>query len=66
MTDRYRLTLYQDSPWGELYDLQEDPHELRNLWDEAAHQRQRGELMTQLVREMARHGETSPYPSALA
>lgn len=66
VTARWRLTVYANASWGELYDLQEDPHELRNLWDEAAHQGLRGELMTQLVREMARHGESSPYPSALA
>src|SRR5690606_26233961 len=66
VTARWRLTVYANDRWGELYDLQDDPHELHNLWDDPAHQGQRGELMTELVREMARHGDTSPYPSALA
>lgn len=32
LTRRYRLTLFLDCEWGELYDLQEDPNETRNLW----------------------------------
>jgi arylsulfatase A-like enzyme len=30
--ERYKLTLYSDSPDGELFDLQEDPFERNNLW----------------------------------
>src|SRR5205085_1440274 len=30
ITDRYRLSLYDGVPWGELYDLREDPDELAN------------------------------------
>ena len=52
--------------WGELYDLDEDPHECHNLWDDAAHAGTRADLTSELVRQMTRHGETSPYPSALA
>src|SRR5207247_5497921 len=33
---RWRITLYRGVPWGELYDLKSDPHELHNLWDEPA------------------------------
>ncbi len=31
--ERYKLTVYQDRPFGDLYDLQTDPLELENLWD---------------------------------
>ena len=31
---RYKLTVYRDQPYGELFDLQEDPQELHNLWDD--------------------------------
>ncbi|WP_168120817.1 sulfatase-like hydrolase/transferase [Paenibacillus sp. HB172176] len=31
---RYKLTVYYNRPYGELFDLQEDPKELRNLWDD--------------------------------
>jgi arylsulfatase A-like enzyme len=35
--ERYKLTVYRDQPYGELFDLQEDPDERRNLWDSPAH-----------------------------
>jgi arylsulfatase A-like enzyme len=63
LTQRHRLTLYADEPWGELYDLQEDPLELRNLWNDRA---LRGELAQQLAVQMMRAAETSPYPAASA
>ena len=30
---RYKLTVYYQREYGELFDLQEDPGEVRNLWD---------------------------------
>jgi arylsulfatase A-like enzyme len=30
---RYKITVYRDADHGELFDLQEDPDELRNLWN---------------------------------
>jgi len=32
--DRYKLTVYYNREYGELFDLQEDPGELRNLWND--------------------------------
>lgn len=60
ITDRYRLSVYKDLAWGELYDLAEDPHETQNLWDEPAHANTRGELMSRLVNEMISAVDTSP------
>lgn len=65
-TARHRLSVYADAPWGELYDLREDPMELRNLWHDPGHAALRGELMFELSRTMIRHAETSPHPTALA
>lgn len=65
-TPSHRLSIYADTSWGELYDLQEDPHELRNLWDDPTTLALRGELLFELSRTMVRHGETSPNPSASA
>jgi len=31
--ERYKLTVHFNRKYGELYDLQEDPGEYRNLWD---------------------------------
>ena len=32
--ERYKLVLYHGHDLGELYDLQEDPSEFENMWDE--------------------------------
>lgn len=33
----YKLVHYLDQPWGELYDLNADPDERRNLWDDGGY-----------------------------
>jgi arylsulfatase A-like enzyme len=33
--ERYKLIVYHGHDIGELYDLQEDPHEFHNLWYDA-------------------------------
>jgi arylsulfatase A-like enzyme len=63
---RHRLTVYDGQPWGELYDLQQDPQELRNLWADPSAQDLRAQLMERLVRAMLAAADTSPYPSAPA
>lgn len=49
VTQRYRLTAYSGKPFGELFDLQEDPHEFRNLWDEPSSKGLRNELRLLLL-----------------
>ena len=66
VTRQWRLTIYANATWGELYDLEADPHECDNLWDDKGHAEVRSDLMAELIRQMTRHGETSPYASALA
>ncbi len=34
VTQRYKLTVYYQRPWGELFDLEQDPGEHHNLWEE--------------------------------
>jgi len=44
-THQWRLTLYPfRSHWGELFDLESDPGEHFNLFDEAGHEKVIGEL----------------------
>ena len=66
ITDRYRLSLYDGVPWGELYDRRDDPDELVNRWDDASARALRGALADELVRAMLEHSETSPYPAQIA
>jgi arylsulfatase A-like enzyme len=66
VTDRHRLSIYDGVPWGELYDLGDDPHETVNLWSAPDAAKLRAELTEQLARTMLAHADTSPYPTALA
>ena len=34
--ERYKITVYRDADYGELFDLVEDPGEVRNLWSDPA------------------------------
>ena len=45
----WRLTYYGGQNFGELYDLQHDPNEFRNLWDLAEYRDVREELKTVLL-----------------
>lgn len=42
---RFKLICYHNHGLGELYDLEADPQELADLWDEPAHQALKGELL---------------------
>ncbi len=63
---RHRLTLYDGQDWGELYDLQADPLELRNLWHDPAARALRAEMTERLARAMLAATDASPYPDASA
>lgn len=49
VTQRFRLTAYSGQPYGELFDLADDPDELYNRWDAPAYQSVRDELRIQLL-----------------
>lgn len=58
---RHKLTLYRDQPWGELFDLAEDPDERNNLFNDPAHAGLRAELTHAFLNaELAR--EPTRYP----
>jgi arylsulfatase A-like enzyme len=64
--DRWRITLYRGVPWGELYDLKSDPHEMHNLWDEPASAADKLVLTERLAQKMMELGERSPRPTHVA
>ena len=66
VTDRYRLSLYQDEDWGELYDLDTDPGETLNLWDDPELSATKAELMFALAQELTRTVDRSPIPEFVA
>ena len=43
--ERYKLVVYHGRDYGELYDLQEDPDEFDNLWEDPAHAARRADLL---------------------
>ncbi|MEM9436907.1 MAG: sulfatase-like hydrolase/transferase [Pseudomonadota bacterium] len=65
-TARFRLSVLQDMPWGELYDLEEDPGELINLWASDAHREVKATLMEELMRTELAHVSRSPAPTGRA
>ena len=47
--DRWKLVHYRDRPYGELYNLQSDPWEKQNLWDDPAAAKEKARLQNHLV-----------------
>ncbi len=52
ITERWRMTRYESSGWGELYDLRDDPQERVNLWDDAAAAADKAALHELMVRQL--------------
>jgi arylsulfatase A-like enzyme len=66
VTPRWRMTIIQDDPYGELYDLANDPHEMDNLFDDPAHRAIRAELMGELAYRQMELADRSPLPTSRA
>jgi len=52
VTDRHKITVYAGQDFGELFDLQEDPHELNNLWDDPASRDLKDDLKARLLHRL--------------
>jgi arylsulfatase A-like enzyme len=65
-TDDYRLTVYKDQSWGELYNLHKDPYETYNCWDDAQYAGVRAELSERLLQCMMNAVDQSPRARWLA
>jgi uncharacterized sulfatase len=57
INQRYKLTVHFNQPFGELYDLEEDPGEYINLWDDPGSQELKGDLLLDFL-----HGEMAKAP----
>lgn len=57
VNERYKLTVYYNQPYGELFDLAQDPGELKNLWDEPDSQALKQELLLKYI-----HAELGKEP----
>ncbi|MGI9597194.1 MAG: sulfatase/phosphatase domain-containing protein, partial [Acidimicrobiales bacterium] len=65
VTPEWKMTVYLDQDWGELFDRTQDPHEMRNLWADPAAQNTRSELLWSLTQELIRTVDRSPLPIAM-
>jgi arylsulfatase A-like enzyme len=50
VSGRWKLAVFASEPTGLLYDLDNDPHELHNLWKESGVQAVKGEIVCELLR----------------
>jgi hypothetical protein len=57
-TDRYKLISFYDRRQWELYDLEKDPREMKNVYDDPAYAKQREELTAEFKRVQAEAKET--------
>lgn len=62
----FRLSVFEDMEWGELYDLETDPGEFDNLWTNPEHSADKASLMEQLVRAEIAHVDRTPMPTGRA
>lgn len=46
----YKLVVYRDADYGELYNMRTDPDQLHNLWNDPGHSDRCNQLMHRLVR----------------
>ena len=79
-TKRYKLTFYYglpldaiganpeiSSPGWELYDLQNDPQELKNVYNDPAHSQVIAELKTELLKLKSKYNDTDDkYPELMS
>ena len=60
VTERFRLSMFLGHEGGELYDLQEDPGEFTNLWEDSRYRATKANLIETLARLMMAACDRSP------
>ncbi|MEO7938812.1 MAG: sulfatase-like hydrolase/transferase [Burkholderiaceae bacterium] len=66
VTATHRMSVFVEGGWGELYDLQADPHEMENLWERPEHAPLKLQLMQELAQQLMVMSDTSPRPMRIA
>ncbi|MEZ5344961.1 MAG: sulfatase-like hydrolase/transferase [Pyrinomonadaceae bacterium] len=64
VNDRYRMTAYSGQPYGELFDMQEDPNEFRNLWNEPGTKSIKADLKDELLDKIMETDHPLPRQTA--
>jgi len=64
--DNWRLSVWENQIWGELYNLRDDPGELVNLWSDPEYLTKKHSLMLNLIFQMQSCRESSPHPLSVA
>lgn len=62
VTHRHRATLYHDMDHAELFDFQEDPAELRNLWNDESSKGLKSDMIERLARLQMGAADRRPLP----
>ncbi|MFH1882035.1 MAG: sulfatase-like hydrolase/transferase [Planctomycetota bacterium] len=60
ITARYHLTAYIGESYGELFDLENDPRQLYNLWDSSEYKETKRDLLVLLMERFAETDSTLP------
>ena len=55
-----RITVYAQEGWGELYDLKQDPKQLRNLWNDANSVLLKCDMLSRLAEQVTLAMDESP------
>jgi arylsulfatase A-like enzyme len=63
---QWRVSAFHGTGWGELYDLENDPGEFDNLWDDPVHAATRARMMEKLALTEIEHVDRVPLPTRRA
>ena len=66
VTERWRMSIREDADWGELFDLENDPLEIANRWDDPSAREARADLFERMARRMMALQDRSPFPTGRA